>query len=85
VLLDEAARAAHQIEPHQITPVIGILTLLKGGQRAHRTLIPRIEGAFTNAAHQLLRANAQVIALFLAQEEAQLRGEVKIALVVRGG
>src|SRR6266849_8464563 len=33
VLLDEAARAPHQVETHQIAPIVWVITLLESGQR----------------------------------------------------
>ncbi len=85
MLHDEAARAPHHVQPHQITPVVRVFALLESGQRPHRTLMATDE--FVLAAEpgdQFLRPDADVGVL--AQEQAQLGRKVEISLVVgRGG
>ena len=83
VLLDEAAGAADQIEPHQIAPVVGVLALLEGGQRPHRALVSPDELRLAEFAKELLGANADV--LLLVDEQPQLVRQVQVGLVVWRG
>ena len=84
VLLDEAARAADQVQPHQVAPVVGVFALLKGGQGTDRALMPADELGLAQFSEQLLGTNANV--LLLVDEEPKLVGQVEVGLVVgRGG
>lgn len=84
IVLNEAARAAHHVQAHQLPPVIGMLALLEGRQGAYGALVLADELGFAHLAELPLGANPQVF-VFL-HEQAQLTGEVKIGLVVwRGG
>ena len=86
VLLDERARAAHEVELHQVAPVVGEEALLEGADRPRRHAAvldrERLLAAFRR--DLLLRADAQV--LVGVDEELELVGEVGEVLVVgRGG
>ena len=83
VVLDEAARAADQVQPHQIPPVVGILALLEGGQRPDGALVPPDELGFAHLAQQCLGPDADV--LVLGHEQPKLVRQVEIGLVVRRG
>lgn len=81
VVADEAAGAPHEVEPHQVAPVVRIVALLEGGEGAHGALVPLLELHLAQQAEHALRADAEV--LVLRHEEPQLRREVEVRLVVR--
>ena len=81
VLLDEAARAAHHVQAHQLAPVVGVLALLERGQRANGALMAADELGLAELAEQPLRPNADV--LVLGDEQAELVRKVEVGLVVR--
>ena len=86
MLLDERARAAHEVELHQVAPVVGEEALLEGADRPRRHAAvldrERLLAAFRR--DLLFRADAQV--LVGIDEELELVGEVGEVLVVgRGG
>ena len=85
VFLDEAARAAHHVEAHEVAPIVGVFALFKGGERAHRTLVTHVEGAFADGTEQFFGANTEVFGGVFGEEEAQLGGEVEIGFVVGRG
>ena len=80
VRLDEVARPAYQIQPHQVPPVVSVRRLLKGSQGADRRLMAAHEFRFADVSQQAFRANAQVVVL--GNEQAELAGEVQVGLVV---
>ena len=71
MLHDEAARAAHHVQTHEIAPVIGNFALLECRQRSHATLVTTDEFVLaTQFGQQLFRTNADV-GIFI-QEQGQL-------------
>src|SRR5947209_9639866 len=80
MLLDEAAGAAHEVEAHQLTPIVGMRAFLERGQRAHRTLMATDEFGLAELLEIPLRPNAQVV--IGRDEQAKLAAEVEVALVV---
>src|SRR6266702_1814283 len=82
VVLDKAARATYQKQPHQVAPIVGVLALLEGGQRAYRALVAKIKGGLAQLADEPFRANAQVFTVLVREEEAQLSRKVEIGFVI---
>ena len=83
ILLDEAARAAHEIQPHQLPPIVGVRAFLECRERTHGTLMPADELRFAQFAEKFLRANADI--LLFVDEQPELVRQVQIGLVVRRG
>ena len=83
VVLDETACAPYKEKAHEFTPVVGVFTALKGGERANGTLVPPEEFGLPDILEQPLRADSEVT--ILGDEEAELVGQIKVALVVGGG
>src|SRR5690606_3897214 len=59
VLLDEAPRAAHQVESHQFPPVVRVFTLLECGDRAKPALVAPDELHFSELLQEYLRPARQ--------------------------
>ncbi len=70
VILDEGSRPPDEVQAHEVTPVVGMLTLLKSRQRTGRTLVATKEFSFRHVAEISLRANTNVYVLLY--EEAEL-------------
>ncbi len=81
VVLDEAARAAHEVQPHQLAPVVGVGALLDGGDRLEPALVPADELGLAQLPQQALGPDAEVRILF--DEESKLVRQVEVGLVVR--
>ncbi|OQC24337.1 MAG: hypothetical protein BWX70_02640 [Verrucomicrobia bacterium ADurb.Bin070] len=80
VLLDEAAGAADEIEPHEVAPIVGVLAFLECSERPDRTLMTADKLRLADFAKQPLGANADI--LLLVDKQAELVREVEIRLVV---
>ena len=83
VVLNEAARAADQVQAHQLAPVVGVVALLEGGQRANRALMAADELGLADLPQQSLGADADVA--ILGDEQPKLVGQVEVGLVVGRG
>ena len=86
VALDEASRATHHEQAHDLAPVVRISALLEGGERVQRALVflhELVRLAIAVAAQVFLRADADGGVAF--EKEAQLAAEVEVAGVVGRG
>ena len=80
VFLNEAARAAHEVEPHQVAPVVGILAKVEGRQGARRGLVTPAELYLAQLPEEVFGPDSEV--LVILHEDAQLAGKVEVGLVV---
>ena len=83
--LDEAARAPHQVQPHQLAPVVGVArSSRRPPAMLGSTWYWPVNSASPISRSMSLRADAQV--LVFVHEQPQLRRQVEVGLVVgRGG
>jgi hypothetical protein len=81
VLLNKAARPPHEIQPHQLAPIVRVLALFEGGQRTHRALMAAKELRFAQIAQVPLGASADVLGF--VHKQTELIRQVEIGLVVR--
>jgi len=58
--LDEAARAANKVEPHQLAPVVRVLALLERGDGARRDLAERGESGVAQLTQQTFGTYPQI-------------------------
>ena len=81
--LHERTGAAHEVQAHQVAPVVRVGALLERGDAAHGGLVLRAEVRFPRLADQFLGADTQVGVL--GHEQPQLRAQILVTLVVRRG
>lgn len=81
---DEAASAAHHVEPDQLAPVVQFVAFLHGLDRMRWALVLALELGITDAllAHEVLSPDAKIG--LLLNEKAQLAGKIGERFVVRG-